>query len=158
MLTTELWLPRSRSELFPFFADARNLEAITPSWLSFSVLTPLPIAMRAGTRIDYRLRIHGIPLHWLSEITDWRPPCSFVDEQRRGPYRHWRHTHTFAENGGGTLCRDFVEYAPRGGWLMNSLFVRRDLSRIFAFRHEALRRLFPANPAPSPALMAAETR
>jgi len=141
-LTTELWLPRPRDEVFPFFADAHNLEAITPPWLRFQVLTPRPIPMRPGARIDYRLRVHGLPLRWQSEITAWEPPFRFMDEQRRGPYRRWVHTHTFAERDGGTLCHDHVEYAVPGGRLVNWLIVRRDVAAIFRFRQEALARRF----------------
>lgn len=142
-LHVEVWLPRKRDDVFPFFADAFNLEAITPPWLHFQVLTPPPIAMRAGTRIAYRLRLRGIPLGWQSEITAWDPPCRFVDEQRRGPYRLWRHTHVFEDKHGGTLCTDHVEYAVWGGWPVDRLFVRRDVERIFEFRSEALKRIFP---------------
>jgi len=141
-LTTELWLPRDRDTVFPFFADAHNLEKITPSWLKFEVLTPRPIDMRAGTKIDYRLRVHGIPLHWQSEITLWDPPARFVDKQCRGPYRQWIHTHTFEEEDGGTLCRDQVEYAVLGGPLINSLFVRRDVEAIFRCRQGFLKKVF----------------
>ena len=137
----ELWLPRPRPEVFAFFAEARNLEAITPPWLKFEVLTPAPIAMRAGTLIDYRLRLHGFPIRWRTEITLWEPPVRFADTQLRGPYRLWEHTHTFVEKDGGTLCRDEVRYAVPGGALIERLFVRRDVERIFAHRQEVMRRL-----------------
>lgn len=145
ILRSELWLPRPREEVFPFFADARNLQQITPPWLSFVVLTPAPIPMRPGTLIDYRLRVHGIPIRWRSEISVWDPPHRFVDEQRRGPYRLWHHEHTFAEKEGGTLCGDVVHYAARGGLLrplVERFFVRRDVERIFAYRTQVLREMF----------------
>lgn len=141
---SELWLPRPRDEVFAFFADAFNLQAITPPWVSFQVLTPGPIPMRAGVLIDYRIRIHGCPVRWRTEITQWRPPERFVDVQRRGPYVLWEHTHTFAEREGGTVCGDVVRYRPRGGWLMEKLFVRRDVERIFAYRRTKLLERFPA--------------
>ena len=147
LFTTELWLPRARAEVFPFFADARNLEAITPPWLRFETLTPSPIAMRPGARIDYRLRVHGFPTRWQTEITEWQPPHRFVDQQLRGTYHVWHHTHTFMERDGGTLCRDEVVYRPRGGALINWLFVRRDVAKIFAFRQQVLARRF-ATPNP----------
>jgi ligand-binding SRPBCC domain-containing protein len=145
-LHSELWLPRPRAEVFPFFADARNLEAITPGWLRFQVLTPGPLEMRTGLRIDYRLRVHGLPLRWQSEITVWEPPQRFVDEQRRGPYRLWRHEHRFAERDGGTLCADHVRYAVPGGELVYRLFVRRDVERIFEFRRRRLTERFGSVP------------
>lgn len=142
--STELWLPHNRARVFSFFADAHNLETITPPWLRFEVLTPSPIRIQAGTRIDYRLRLRGLPMRWQSEITVWDPPARFVDEQRRGPYRRWLHTHSFEEKDGGTLCRDHVEYAVLGGHLVNWLLVRRDVGKIFRYRETVLRRLFPA--------------
>jgi ligand-binding SRPBCC domain-containing protein len=145
----ELFLPRKPEDVFPFFADAHNLEAITPPWVKFKVLTPGPIPMRAGALIDYKLRIHGIPMKWRTEITAWEPPFRFVDEQLRGPYRLWRHTHTFEEKDGGTLCHDHVEYAVLGGAIIDRLFVRRDVEKIFEFRQQALRRIF-ADEAPVP--------
>ena len=145
---SELWLPRRRDEVFPFFAEARNLETLTPPWLNFEVLTPPPIKLRAGARIDYRLRVHGLPLRWRTEITEWNPPHRFVDVQLRGPYTLWHHTHTFEERDGGTLCVDDVRYRPRGGTLMNRLFVRRDVESIFAFRRQRLARLFRENRRP----------
>ena len=138
--TGELWLPRRRSEVFQFFSDAANLEALTPPWLHFEILTP-SIALAAGVRIDYRLRLYGVPLRWQSEITRWQPPDLFVDEQRRGPYRRWVHTHTFVEERGGTRVGDAVEFDVPFGWLAGPL-VMRDVRRIFAFRTQALLRQF----------------
>lgn len=121
-------------QVFPFFADAFKLELITPPMLQFRVLTPPPIWVQAGTVIDYRLKLHGIPLHWQSEITVWEAPFRFVDVQRRGPYRLWRHGHTFINADGGTLAYDYVEYAVLGGALVTKLLVEPDLNKIFAYR------------------------
>ena len=140
----ELWLPRGRNEVFPFFADARNLSEITPPWVQFQVLTPAPIVMQPGALIDYRIRVHGLPIRWRTEITEWDPPHRFVDVQLRGPYTLWHHTHMFDEKGGGTLCIDKVNYRPRGGAIINRLFVRKDVQRIFAYRRKRLLELFPA--------------
>jgi ligand-binding SRPBCC domain-containing protein len=139
----EIWLPRPRDEVFPFFGEARNLEVLTPPWLKFEVLTPAPIVMRPGTLIDYRIKVHGIPIRWRTEIIEWEPPVRFVDTQLTGPYTLWHHTHTFTERDGGTLCQDHVRYRPRGGALMNWLFVRRDVERIFDYRQKRLAELFP---------------
>lgn len=136
------WLPREPEAIFPFFADARNLQRITPAWLSFEILTPEPITMQMGTLIDYRLKVRGLPLRWRTLIAEWDPPHRFVDTQVRGPYRLWHHTHTFDPQDGGTLCRDLVRYRVTGGQLMNALFVRRDIERIFAYRRETLRGIF----------------
>jgi len=139
---TELWLPVPREKVFPFFADARNLEIITPPWLNFKILTPGEIRMQIGALIDYQLRIRGFSIKWRTEITGWNPPFRFVDEQRRGPYRRWRHTHTFWEKDEGTLCHDHVNYAVPGGALINHLFVRREVEKIFAYRAQALKNQF----------------
>lgn len=141
-LTSELWLPKPVEEVFPFFADARNLERITPPWLHFEILTPDPIEMRPGTIIDYRLRLRGIPLRWRSEITVWEPPHRFVDEQRRGPYRLWVHEHLFSRHNGGTLARDVVRYSVPGGDVVHRLFVAPDLNRIFEYRRRELQKIF----------------
>ena len=140
----ELWLPRPREEVFHFFADAANLEAITPAFLNFHTLTPQPIEMRVGTLIDYKLRVRGIPLKWRTEITAWEPPFRFVDEQLRGPYRQWIHEHRFEPSRGGTLCTDSVKYAVLGGTIINELIVKRDVAAIFAYRNEQLTRRFGA--------------
>ena len=138
----ELWLQRPLEEVFAFFADAANLQAITPAWLDFALQTPRPIQMRIGARLDYRLRLHGFPIRWQSEITAWEPPFRFVDEQRRGPYKQWIHEHRFQAWQGGTQVADTVRYAVPGGWLVERLFVRRDVERIFQFRRQKLLELF----------------
>lgn len=144
VLETELWLPRAIDEVFDFFADAYRLEDITPPWLHFHVLTARPISLSTGMTIDYRLRLHGLPLRWRSEISCWEPPFRFVDRQLIGPYRLWHHEHTFVAQDNGTLVRDRVDYAVRGGPLIHALFVRRDLERIFAYRHQRLQEFFTA--------------
>lgn len=140
-LESDLWLPRPRDEVFRLFTDAANLGALTPPRLHFRTFTPGPIAMRAGLRIDYGIRLHGIPIRWRSEVTAWDPPHRFVDEQVRGPYRRWTHEHTFTEERGGTLCRDRVEFEVPVGWLVG-WFVMRDVKKIFEFRRQALLALF----------------
>ena len=143
---TRMWLPRPPERLFPFFADAHNLEAITPPWLRFAVLTPAPVPMHAGTHIAYRLRLHGVPLRWLTEIAAWEPPHRFVDRQLSGPYALWEHEHRFRAAGAGTVVSDHVVYRIRGGRLADRVgdaaVARRDLRRIFEFRARALRERF----------------
>jgi ligand-binding SRPBCC domain-containing protein len=141
-LRAELFLARPRNEVFAFFSEPRNLQTITPPWLSFEVVSNDLVAMQAGTLIDYRIRVHGLPIRWRTEIVEWSPPHRFTDVQLRGPYTLWHHTHTFEERDGGTLCMDDVRYRPRGGRLINWLFVRRDVEKIFAFRQEKLAQIF----------------
>ncbi len=141
------WLPCQPEEVFPIYADAFNLERLTPPWLRFRVLTPPPITMAAGAEIDYRLRLHGLPLRWRSRITVWEPPHRFVDEQIKGPYRRWVHEHTFTSQDGGTLVSDWVEYGMLGGRLADRLLVRRDLRRIFAYRQARLTEIFSGDRA-----------
>lgn len=145
----ELWLPLPPEELFPFFADAANLNAITPPWLHFHILTPSPIEMREGTLIDYKLRVRGIPVRWRTRINVWQPPHRFVDEQIRGPYRLWIHEHTFEPRDGGTLVRDHVRYAVPLDRLLHRWIVRPDVERIFRYRSAALQQRF-ANGQRSP--------
>jgi len=140
-VTARLWLPRPADEVFAFFADAANLNHITPAWVHFRILTPLPVAMKKGARIDYVIRLHGLPVRWETEITAWEPGRRFIDEQRRGPYRAWTHEHTFAAERGGTWCGDTVDYEPPGGALVNRWFVQPDVFRIFTFRHQTMKRL-----------------
>ena len=147
ILEREQRLPGSPEEVFEFFADARNLEKITPPLLRFRVVTPEPIAMGRGTLIRYRLRVHGIPVGWLTEIKEWDPPHRFVDEQLTGPYALWHHTHTFETDGDETIMRDVVRYrvgfGPLG-MLANELLVRRDVAGIFDHRAQRVRELLSA--------------
>ncbi len=146
-------IPAPVEEVFSFFSDAANLEAITPSFLRFRILTPLPIAMRQGARIEYALSLFGIPFRWRTRITRWEPGVCFADEQESGPYAFWRHTHAFEAGAGSTTMRDRVEYAlPLGpvGGAVRTLFVKGALVRIFDYRREAIARIFPGNASPLP--------
>jgi ligand-binding SRPBCC domain-containing protein len=149
VLEREQVLPVGVDEAFAFFGDALNLQRITPAWLHFRVVTPEPIAMAAGTLIAYRLRLHGLPVRWLTRIETWEPGVRFVDVQLRGPYALWHHTHEFTAQGAQTLMRDRVRYAlPLGplGRAAHAVLVRRDLERIFDFRQAAVAAHF----APAP--------
>lgn len=137
-LETHVKLPRARPEVFAYFAEAANLQELTPPFLDFRILTPLPIEMEEGTLIDYRLRIRGIPVRWRTRIAEWDPPRRFVDEQLRGPYRLWVHEHRFREVDGQTEVIDLVRYSVPGGSLLHRLFVRRDVQRIFRYRKHRL--------------------
>jgi ligand-binding SRPBCC domain-containing protein len=147
LLIAEQWLARPLDQVFPFFADAFRLQDLTPPFLNFQVLTPPPIVMFPGAKIDYRIRLRGVPIRWQSEISEWEPPYHFVDRQLKGPYRLWHHRHTFTEQNGGTLVRDLVDYAVPGGRLVHWLIVRRDLQRIFEYRRQQLEKFF-SSPAP----------
>lgn len=149
VLDVSMFLALPIEQVFPFFADARNLEAITPPSLHFRILTPMPVDMKPGLLIDYRIRMRGIPMRWRSEISRFDPPRFFIDEQRRGPYKLWRHEHFFEAGVGdsgepGTTIRDRVSYIPRGGALLHRCFVRPELERIFAYRQQSIRQLLKA--------------
>ena len=138
-------LPRPRSEVFAFFADAANLERITPPFLRFRITTRLPIAVATGTLIDYRLSLFGIPFHWRTLIETFEPEERFVDRQLKGPYSLWRHTHTFEEVEGGTRMTDHVEYAvPLGplGSIARAIFVTRMVEKIFDYRARVIAERF----------------
>ncbi|QDU31279.1 Polyketide cyclase / dehydrase and lipid transport [Anatilimnocola aggregata] len=140
-------IPRSRDEVFAFFADAGNLQMITPPWLHFRILTQLPLEMRTGALIEYRLRLYGLPIWWRTRIEEYEPCERFVDRQLRGPYKRWHHTHEFSETPAGTLMKDTVRYQlPFGplGTLTHRLTVQRLLKRIFDFRYETIERHFAA--------------
>lgn len=139
-----LWLPHPPEKVFPFFADAANLDEITPPWLHFKITCDLPILMREGAKINYSIRLYGIPIRWRTNISQWRPPMKFVDEQLSGPYRLWHHTHTFVDHNGGTLCTDRVRYGHWGGPIAERLFVRPNIEKIFAYRQAKLAERFGA--------------
>ena len=137
-------VPQDADQAFAFFADAFNLEAITPPWLRFRILTPRPIAMREGALIDYRLSLHRVPCRWHTRIDAWEPGRRFVDRQISGPFGVWEHTHTFEAVRGGTLIRDHVVYRmPLGplGEIGRRVLIGRDLERIFDYRCAAIERL-----------------
>ena len=144
-------VPHPRHEVFAFFSDIRNLERITPPRLHFKILTPLPCELAAGTLIDYRLKLCGIPFQWQTCIDQFEPDDFFADTQRRGPYRHWYHEHRFSDVPEGTLIEDHVRYQLWGGplaWPLHGLFIKRSLGKIFAFRKQAIDTLL-ASPTPS---------
>ena len=138
---TEQRFPQSPETLFPFFTDAANLEQLTPPWLHFRIQSQ-SVELREGTQIRYRLRLHGIPLRWQSEITAWEPPFRFVDTQIRGPYRVWTHEHVFEYRDGATVMRDRVQYGVIGGSIIQKFLVAPDLSKIFEFRRVRLASIF----------------
>ena len=139
-LVREQLVPRPVGDVFEFFSQARNLERITPSWLQFALLAD-PGPLGAGSLIEYRLRVHGVPLRWVSRIEEWEAGRGFVDRQLRGPYRFWHHRHEFVACGDATVVRDHVRYALPFGRLGHP-FVRHDLDRIFDFRRATVARLF----------------
>jgi ligand-binding SRPBCC domain-containing protein len=143
ILRVEQIVPCPRTEVFAFFAEARNLERITPASLRFVIESPLPITMARGTIIDYHLRLFIFPFKWKTRITAWEPNVRFVDEQVDGPYREWVHTHSFSDVDGGTLVRDVVKYRlplfPLGE--VAYPLVRRQLEKIFDYRRERIREM-----------------
>ncbi|HEX9011648.1 MAG TPA: SRPBCC family protein [Holophagaceae bacterium] len=139
-------LPAPRDQVFAFFSDPANLEALTPSWLAFEVLTPAPLPRGEGAVFDYRIRVRGLPVRWRTLIESFVPCERFVDRQIAGPYALWHHTHRFEDlPDGGTRMTDQVRY--RLGWgplgrLVATLWVRRDIERIFAYRRRVLAERF----------------
>jgi ligand-binding SRPBCC domain-containing protein len=142
-LKMETLVPGSMETVFDFFSSAENLERITPPELGFKILNPLPIKMEQGTLIDYRIRLFGIPLKWQTLISKWEPKRQFVDEQLKGPYAQWVHTHSFEATNNGILMRDEVNYRlpffPFGEVMLP--VVRLQLRRIFSYRTERIKEL-----------------
>jgi ligand-binding SRPBCC domain-containing protein len=140
-LVREQLIPRPLDEVFPFFADAGNLQRITPPWLHFKILTPLPLDIRTGSLLDYQISLFGVPMKWRTRIEEFTPQVRFVDRQLRGPYRLWHHTHEFTAVAGGTQMRDTVRYEmPFGplGTVTHALMVKHMLKRIFDYRNETI--------------------
>ncbi|MEI6873165.1 MAG: SRPBCC family protein [Verrucomicrobiota bacterium] len=142
-LEAEQWVPLPLKDVHAFFSEAQNLEKVTPPEVGFRILSPLPIVMKVGAQIEYLIRLNGVPMRWSSKITEWNPPHDFTDEQVRGPYAVWRHTHAFKEENEGTLITDSVQYAvPFSGWpgvrFVERFLVEPQLRKIFAYRKVAL--------------------
>ncbi len=151
-LYKKCWLPLSIEEVFKFFSEASNLEKITPPWLNFHILSLPSDGLKQGATIVYRLKIHGVPLIWQTEISSWTPPKEFTDTQKKGPYQTWKHTHRFSELGGGTLMEDRVLYRlPMGylGRLFGGAYVKKDVSQIFSYRNEKIYDLLTQEPRES---------
>lgn len=145
-LMREQWLPKPIEEAFAFFSRPENLGEITPPWLGFHIVRTDP-QLHAGSLIEYKLRVRGLPMRWTSEIAVWEPPYRFVDDQIYGPYKLWHHEHTFASENGGTRIGDHVDYAlPFGvlGQIAHRVMVRRDVENIFKFRQQRLEELLGA--------------
>lgn len=152
ILEVETLLPLPMDDVFPFFAEAGNLQRITPPELDFQVVTPLPVHMAAGAVIEYRLRLFGVPFRWRTRITLWEPPRRFLDEQLRGPYREWIHVHDFEPAGTGTRMTDRVRYRLPLHPFSRPVapLVRTQLTRIFRFRARAIRDALPVSGGPAP--------
>ncbi|UCC44626.1 MAG: SRPBCC family protein [Candidatus Zixiibacteriota bacterium] len=146
-------IARPIHEVFRLFEKPENLEKLTPGFVGFIMLTPLPVSMRAGTVLDYTIRLLGIPVRWTSLIAEYEPPHRFVDVALRGPYSFWYHTHAFEQQGNGTIMTDEIHYAlPLGpiGRLAKILWVNRQLNNIFDYRARAIRVLLEgSDPAQS---------
>ena len=144
-LEREQWLPQPVDVVFSFFSRPENLQAITPPWLDFRMVET-PESLAAGSLIRYRLRWRWLPIRWTTEITEWNPPHGFVDREVSGPYALWNHEHWFVSQQGGTTMRDRVTYALPFAWvgrIAHWAVVKRDVEKIFDFRAETMRRLFP---------------
>ncbi len=145
VLEFETKLYRPLNEIFDFFSRAENLDKVTPDDLGFSILTPTPIVMQVGTLIDYRITLMGVPFFWRTMISDWEPPHRFVDQQLKGPYVFWHHEHAFVQCAGYVLMTDRVHYLSPGGFLeplVDRLFVRGQLNKMWKFRGETFAKLF----------------
>ena len=145
IISRESKVPKPIEEVFSFFCNAENLNLITPPELNFMITTPLPIEMKKGTLIDYRIKLGGISFNWQTEITEWEPPNRFVDRQVRGPYKVWVHEHLFLSLGSSTIVKDVVEYQPKG-WiaepLIHKLFVKKKLEHILDYRQNKIKSIF----------------
>jgi ligand-binding SRPBCC domain-containing protein len=149
---SEQWVPKKIEEIFPFFSEAKNLEALTPPWLHFEVTSQSTPEIGMDTLIDYRLKIHGVPARWRSHIKDWKPNEGFVDTQVKGPYTLWYHTHLFRPFQGGTLISDHVYFKVPGGLLGKTLLgwkIKQDVQEIFNYRFDRIVELFGAATRPS---------
>ena len=141
-------IERPRKEIFEFFADAGNLEKITPPELNFKIISPQPIDIKKGAFIDYKLKLRGIPITWKTEITQWKPPHDFVDTALKSPYKQWIHLHTFETGANGeTIMEDLVRYRlpfePFGD--LAHWYVKKELKYIFDYRFKVIEEVFSPN-------------
>jgi ligand-binding SRPBCC domain-containing protein len=135
------FIPLPIKEVFHYFSNPENLQKITPKYLNFKIKNDPLLEMKKGQIFKYQLRVRGIPINWTSLISSYHPPYSFIDEQIKGPYSSWHHTHTFKEENGGTTIIDEVKYTlPLGfiGKIINSIWVKRDLNSIFKYRQKMI--------------------
>jgi len=146
VLETKTTINRPLQEVFNFFSKAENLNELTPPALHFNIITPLPIEMKKGVNIQYRIKLSGIPFYWKTLISEWNPPYKFADEQLNGPYAVWHHEHIFEEKDGKTIMTDKITYKSKG-WvlapLLHALFVDKRVKEIFTYREKRLHEIFP---------------
>ena len=145
ILTKTTIINRPLVEVFNFFSNAENLNVITPPDMQFKIISPLPIQIKKGALIDYKIKVNGIPFKWQTEISEWQPNIRFVDQQIKGPYRVWIHEHTFEEVDGQTHMKDYVQFLSPGWFLeplINKLFVEKKVKAIFEYREKILKDLF----------------
>jgi ligand-binding SRPBCC domain-containing protein len=145
IISRETLVNKQIDEVFEFFTKAENLNIITPPELNFKIITSLPIEMKKGTLIDYKIKLSGIQFSWKTEITLWEPPFGFIDTQLKGPYKIWIHEHIFVSQGNGTVVKDIVSYLPPG-WLIepviHKLVVKKKLEQIFDYRQNKIKSIF----------------
>ena len=147
-INSEQFINIKIQNVFDFFSKPENLQEITPKRLGFNIITPGPIEMEKGTVIDYYIKISYIPIRWRTIITNYNPPYKFVDQQIKGPYSFWHHTHTFSKLNGGTLIKDNIKYlVPFGiiGKIINKIWIKRDLENIFDYRKNKIKILLERN-------------
>ena len=144
-LHKQQFIDKPIAEVFKFFQNPNNLQMITPPNLDFEILSKCPKTMTNNLIIDYRIKLFKIPFNWKTKINLYNPPLIFIDEQLKGPYKKWVHTHTFKEYNGGTIINDEVEYiVPFGalGFLANSIWIKFELNRVFEYRHKIINSYF----------------
>ncbi len=149
---TEQWVPQPIDRIFDFFSNPNNLEILTPDFLHFKIVKISHSKIQEGTVLDYQLKLHGISVKWQSRILDWVPGKRFSDQQVRGPYAFWHHTHEFYESRGGTVIRDNVVYKLPGGVpgdILAHTYIKKDLEKIFIFRRDQIEKLFAQKPKSS---------
>ncbi len=140
-------IPAELEAVWKFISDPHNLKHITPPSLEFRVISQqVTEHIYAGMIIGYIVKpLLGIPVKWLTEITQVKEKEYFIDEQRMGPYRFWHHQHKIEPIADGVLMTDIVTYAPPFSFLgimANRLIIRKKLEEIFHFRTNAFAKQF----------------